>query len=809
MDYTLSVAAPCREGQQTHDSTWSNTACERGFETLNSTVSQKTNIKETLRNLGEASDVSNRRSASRDGEEIDERDICKNSCPSDSVVEAPNVTPGKERDNSFLNRSYVETKVSSFNPLKKTESTGLNSPNASYSTVWDTMSSPLEEITRDSPMSSPSESPNYMSPMLSPQLRPAGFLTSETLRKPNSVPLLRVDSDHIGQIDVKSCGGYSEKLSKTDYGILEKKDEEYGLSGLSPSSDKLFQNVPNTVGRSKALQPIGSKVNSQVKTPKKDTNSQLLFHVDSVMGSDYSPKKILEETSDEGFLYSTSLSSQMLTSNTGECFTSFNVHHLGNSLHREEQVRNTAEYYLSSSYSPFESPSLARPLLQEKQKDEQSSDMYGSRSNRLSKFENSKNERFSRSSCTSAMEKNEFSFPSVNVSPLKQEDVDSPNLASSYRGLWQGSNSQTIMEKASPSYDEMLNAFRALECSEGEMVKMKSPNIGSPIHANQSLLSNPTTNGESHHLLKNIPPGVDDNELRRLLEYFGPLRELGAQQRSRGGRGAIQATFFDLRHARDAVKFLDQSTFRGRVLDVRFILSSDSVCASPASKRGNSIADNVSPYNNGTLVVFNLDPNTTADELRQVFGSYGDIKEIRESPHKRHHKISRPGGIRGYMSYDSVGTIYSPSSPCHDVLEEESSTESLDGVGSRFGQQYWSESCLAALSALDSRASSEQFVDRSYGSNSSKSSPVASNRSTPLSFGRETIRPTARSLSSPLFLSQHSPSRLLSGTSNLEGSYSNSFSNGMMYRRSSGDDRCSKFILDVEKVRSGEDLRTA
>ncbi|GFP91260.1 protein mei2-like 5 [Phtheirospermum japonicum] len=43
--------------------------------------------------------------------------------------------------------------------------------------------------------------------------------------------------------------------------------------------------------------------------------------------------------------------------------------------------------------------------------------------------------------------------------------------------------------------------------------------------------------------------------------------------------------------------------------------------------------------NQGTLVAFNLDPSVSNDDLRQIFGAYGEVKEIRETPHKRHHKF--------------------------------------------------------------------------------------------------------------------------------------------------------------------------
>ena len=32
--------------------------------------------------------------------------------------------------------------------------------------------------------------------------------------------------------------------------------------------------------------------------------------------------------------------------------------------------------------------------------------------------------------------------------------------------------------------------------------------------------------------------------------------------------------------------------------------------------------------NQGTLVVFNLDPSVSNDDLRQIFGAYGEVKEV-------------------------------------------------------------------------------------------------------------------------------------------------------------------------------------
>ncbi len=207
-------------------------------------------------------------------------------------------------------------------------------------------------------------------------------------------------------------------------------------------------------------------------------------------------------------------------------------------------------------------------------------------------------------------------------------------------------------------------------------------------------------------LLRNLPPGIDDESLRRLLEIYGPLRELGAQHRARGGRGSVIATYFDLRHARDAVNALDNSVQFGRRVEARFqcpaatpppppsprqarngIASSpgafrpgngstprhqngkhsanvsspvhrpmngddEKPSVSPSSAKGRELrgtnspshspskqATQQQPVNQGTLVVFNLDPSTTAEEIRDLFGTIGDVKEIRGTPNKKHHKF--------------------------------------------------------------------------------------------------------------------------------------------------------------------------
>lgn len=144
-------------------------------------------------------------------------------------------------------------------------------------------------------------------------------------------------------------------------------------------------------------------------------------------------------------------------------------------------------------------------------------------------------------------------------------------------------------------------------------------------------------------LLRNIPPGIDDDDIRNLLQVYGPLRDLGAQQRSRGGRGSVLATYFDLRHARSAVRALHSSAHFGRRLEAKFqcpldlLAGANTNASAAAAPSSTSLA---SPFaNQGTLVVFNLDNSTSAEDIRALFSTMGDVKEIRATPNKKHHKF--------------------------------------------------------------------------------------------------------------------------------------------------------------------------
>lgn len=84
-------------------------------------------------------------------------------------------------------------------------------------------------------------------------------------------------------------------------------------------------------------------------------------------------------------------------------------------------------------------------------------------------------------------------------------------------------------------------------------------------------------------------------------------------------------SFFDIRHSKAAMLVLNGKKVLGKKMDIHYALPKDN----PGEKESNQ----------GTLVVFNLDSSMTDDDIRAVFGEYGEVKEIRSTPNKNTHKF--------------------------------------------------------------------------------------------------------------------------------------------------------------------------
>jgi len=123
-------------------------------------------------------------------------------------------------------------------------------------------------------------------------------------------------------------------------------------------------------------------------------------------------------------------------------------------------------------------------------------------------------------------------------------------------------------------------------------------------------------------LIRNVSQTVSDGELHQLLQQFGDLRSLYSRCKH---RGFVMATFFDIRAAQYSLESLEGELLAGIPLSVHFSIPME-------GKHDKGL-------NNGTLVVFNLDSSVSAGTLKGIFSSYGAVKEIRETPNKRHHRF--------------------------------------------------------------------------------------------------------------------------------------------------------------------------
>ncbi|KAG8648394.1 protein MEI2-like 4 isoform X1 [Manihot esculenta] len=122
--------------------------------------------------------------------------------------------------------------------------------------------------------------------------------------------------------------------------------------------------------------------------------------------------------------------------------------------------------------------------------------------------------------------------------------------------------------------------------------------------------------------VRNINSNVEDSELRALFEQYGDIRTLYTSCKH---RGFVMISYYDIRAARNAMKALQDRQLRRRKLDIHYSIPKDN----PSEK----------DINQGTLAVFNLDSSISNDELHQIFGVYGEIKEIRETPQRSNHKF--------------------------------------------------------------------------------------------------------------------------------------------------------------------------
>jgi len=111
--------------------------------------------------------------------------------------------------------------------------------------------------------------------------------------------------------------------------------------------------------------------------------------------------------------------------------------------------------------------------------------------------------------------------------------------------------------------------------------------------------------------VRNINSNVEDSELQALFEQYGHIRTLYTACKQ---RGFVMVSYNDIRASRAAMRALQGKLLKKRKLDIHFSIPKDN----PSEK----------DVNQGTLVVFNLAPSVSNRDLENIFGVYGEIKEV-------------------------------------------------------------------------------------------------------------------------------------------------------------------------------------
>ncbi|TKY60530.1 MEI2 1 [Spatholobus suberectus] len=122
--------------------------------------------------------------------------------------------------------------------------------------------------------------------------------------------------------------------------------------------------------------------------------------------------------------------------------------------------------------------------------------------------------------------------------------------------------------------------------------------------------------------VRNINSNVEDSELKALFEQYGDIRTIYTACKH---RGFVMISYHDLRAAQNAMQALQNRPLRSRNLDIHYSIPKVNA---PEKDIGH-----------GTLMLSGLDSSILNDDLKQIFGFYGEIKEIYEYPEMNHHKF--------------------------------------------------------------------------------------------------------------------------------------------------------------------------
>ncbi|XP_019414899.1 PREDICTED: protein MEI2-like 4 [Lupinus angustifolius] len=122
--------------------------------------------------------------------------------------------------------------------------------------------------------------------------------------------------------------------------------------------------------------------------------------------------------------------------------------------------------------------------------------------------------------------------------------------------------------------------------------------------------------------VRNINSNVEDSELKALFEQYGDIRTMYTAGKH---HGFVMISYYDLRAAQNAMKALQNMSLKSRNLDIHYSIP-----------KGNAPDKDIG---HGSLVISGLDSSVLNDELQNIFGFYGEIKGIFDSPEMDHIKF--------------------------------------------------------------------------------------------------------------------------------------------------------------------------
>ncbi|XP_058757243.1 protein MEI2-like 1 [Vicia villosa] len=203
--------------------------------------------------------------------------------------------------------------------------------------------------------------------------------------------------------------------------------------------------------------------------------------------------------------------------------------------------------------------------------------------------------------------------------------------------LFSGVNDElgsSVPARANDDFEDLFSSGGGMEL-EGDELLVSGKRIngldGDPAYFGGSNGKSPFGEQSSRTLfVRNVTSNVEDSELKALFEQYGDIRAIYTASKH---RGFVMVSYYDLRAAQNAMKALQNRSFNSRKLDIHYSIP-----------KGNASEKDIG---HGTLMISGLDPSVLKDELKHIFGFYGEIKEIYEYSEMNHIKYIEFYDVRG------------------------------------------------------------------------------------------------------------------------------------------------------------------